>query len=89
MSNPVPCGMCGGSGKSRLCPIATCQRCQGSGTDPYANDAETRVLLGATCRAPRRSSWPRQLTGAQRPSIPAHITAIPGQPGDAIPIREP
>jgi hypothetical protein len=37
MSNPVPCGMCGGSGVSRLCPTKTCQRCQGTGTDPYAS----------------------------------------------------
>ena len=37
MSNSVPCGMCGGSGKSRLCPAKTCQRCGGSGTDPYAS----------------------------------------------------
>lgn len=34
---PVPCGMCGGSGVSRLCPTKTCQRCQGSGIDPYAS----------------------------------------------------
>ena len=33
----VPCGMCGGTGYSRLCPTKTCQRCQGTGKDPYAN----------------------------------------------------
>jgi hypothetical protein len=32
----VPCGMCGGSGQSLLCPTKTCQRCNGSGIDPYA-----------------------------------------------------
>lgn len=37
MSKPVPCGMCGGSGFSRLCPAKTCQRCSGSGVDPYAS----------------------------------------------------
>jgi DnaJ-class molecular chaperone len=35
-STPVPCGMCGGSGQSRLAP-KTCQRCGGSGVDPYAS----------------------------------------------------
>jgi DnaJ-class molecular chaperone len=29
------CGMCGGTGVSRLCPTKTCQRCNGSGKDPY------------------------------------------------------
>jgi hypothetical protein len=37
MAKSIPCGMCGGSGKSRLCPTATCQRCSGSGKDPYAS----------------------------------------------------
>ena len=34
---PVPCGMCGGSGVSRLVPTKACQRCSGSGIDPYAS----------------------------------------------------
>jgi hypothetical protein len=32
----VPCGMCGGSGKSALSKD-TCSRCGGSGVDPYAS----------------------------------------------------
>lgn len=36
-NKPVACGMCGGSGKSRLVPFLTCQRCSGSGVDPYAS----------------------------------------------------
>ena len=31
-----PCAMCGGTGQSRLCTAATCCRCSGTGTDPYA-----------------------------------------------------
>ncbi len=32
-----PCGMCGGSGASRFWHGATCDRCEGSGRDPYAD----------------------------------------------------
>jgi DnaJ-class molecular chaperone len=31
-----PCAACGGSGMSRLAPSAICDRCGGSGKDPYA-----------------------------------------------------
>jgi hypothetical protein len=31
-----PCAMCGGSGTSRFWHGATCNRCSGSGSDPYA-----------------------------------------------------
>lgn len=36
MVKDVPCGMCGGSGKSRL-TRDTCDRCRGAGKDPYAS----------------------------------------------------